>query len=79
MTVAENPEHPASKPAEGEPGGPSDSESAAANPNPVNPFLEKLQAALADRDAHQQKWLRTEDDLQNYRRRVQAAMEQEQR
>lgn len=42
-------------------------------------LAEQLEAACAERDANQQKWLFAVADLDNYRRRVQKEMEQERR
>jgi molecular chaperone GrpE len=42
-------------------------------------LAEQLEAACAERDANQQKWLFAVADLDNYRRRAQKEMEQERR
>lgn len=42
-------------------------------------LAEQLEAACAERDANQQKWLLAVADLDNYRRRIQKEMEQERR
>ena len=41
------------------------------------PLADQLQIALAERDTHLQNWLRSQADLENYRKRTQKEMEQE--
>lgn len=43
----------------------------------ANDMAAQLKAALAERDANQQNWLRAQADLENYRKRTQKEIEQD--
>lgn len=51
----------------------------AASSSPESALEEQLRTATAERDANMQNWLRSQADLDNYRKRIAKEMEQDQR